>query len=187
MDTSRSLLVTGSSSGIGLACARHMRDRGWRVFASCRAETDCARLRAEGFEAPRLDYADPDSVAAGLAAVLEATGGRLDALYNNGAYALPGAVEDLPLGPPGEYAQSCVGRERMFQHFSTVHGTPGRLIRLNYAIDMRYGVLEDIGRKVFQGEPVDVATGNVNFIWQGDANAQILRALGFTPPPGAAR
>ena len=96
MDTPRSLLVTGSSSGIGFTAARFMRDRGWRVFASCRAEDDCARLRAEGFEAPRLDYADPDSVASGLAQVLEATGGRLDALYNNGAFACPGAVEDLP-------------------------------------------------------------------------------------------
>ncbi|MFT6530652.1 MAG: NAD(P)-dependent dehydrogenase (short-subunit alcohol dehydrogenase family) [Limimaricola cinnabarinus] len=96
MDTSRSLLVTGSSSGIGLTAARHMRDRGWRVFASCRAQEDCARLRDEGFEAPRLDYADPDSVASGLDQVLEATGGRLDALYNNGAFACPGAVEDLP-------------------------------------------------------------------------------------------
>ena len=96
MDTSRSLLVTGSSSGIGLPAARHMRDRGWRVFASCRAQEDCARLRDEGFEAPRLDYADPDSVASGLDQVLEATGGRLDALYNNGAFACPGAVEDLP-------------------------------------------------------------------------------------------
>ncbi|GAD54156.1 putative NAD(P)-dependent oxidoreductase EC-YbbO [Limimaricola cinnabarinus LL-001] len=73
-----------------------MRDRGWRVFASCRAQEDCARLRDEGFEAPRLDYADPDSVASGLDQVLEATGGRLDALYNNGAFACPGAVEDLP-------------------------------------------------------------------------------------------
>ena len=96
MDTSRSLLVTGSSSGIGLTAAFHMRDRGWRVFASCRAQEDCARLRDEGFEAPRLDYADPDSVASGLDQVLEATGGRLDALYNNGAFACPGAVEDLP-------------------------------------------------------------------------------------------
>lgn len=96
MDTSRSLLVTGSSSGIGLTAARHMRDRGWRVFASCRAEEDCVRLRDDGFEAPRLDYADPDSVASGLEQVLEATGGRLDALYNNGAFACPGAVEDLP-------------------------------------------------------------------------------------------
>ncbi|EYD72958.1 Oxidoreductase, short-chain dehydrogenase/reductase family [Limimaricola hongkongensis DSM 17492] len=96
MDMPRTLLVTGASSGIGLACARHMRNRGWRVFASCRAEADCAARRAEGFEAPRLDYADPDSVAAGLAAVLDATGGRLDALYNNGAFACPGAVEDLP-------------------------------------------------------------------------------------------
>jgi len=96
MDTPGTLLITGASSGIGLACAHHMRDRGWRVFASCRAEADCERLRAEGFEAPRLDYADPNSVAEGLAQVLEMTGGRLDALYNNGAFACPGAVEDLP-------------------------------------------------------------------------------------------
>ncbi|SDE58705.1 SDR family oxidoreductase [Limimaricola pyoseonensis] len=96
MDTRRTLLITGCSSGIGLDAARGLRERGWRVLASCRQEADCDRLRAEGFEAPRLDYADPDSVAAGLAEVLEATGGRLDALYNNGAFACPGALEDLP-------------------------------------------------------------------------------------------
>ncbi|WP_282024509.1 SDR family oxidoreductase [Limimaricola cinnabarinus] len=96
MTPERTLLVTGSSSGIGLTAARQMRARGWRVFASCRAEADCERLRAEGFEAPRLDYADPDSVSSALAQVLDATGGRLDALYNNGAFACPGAVEDLP-------------------------------------------------------------------------------------------
>lgn len=92
----RSVLVTGSSSGIGLDAARTLRDRGWRVFASCRAEADCERLRAEGFDSPRLDYADEGSIRDALTEVLEATGGTLDALYNNGAHACPGAVEDLP-------------------------------------------------------------------------------------------
>lgn len=92
----RSILITGCSSGIGAAAAVGLRARGWRVFASCRSEADCARLRAEGFESPRLDYTDAASIAAALAEVLAATGGRLDALYNNGAIACPGAVEDLP-------------------------------------------------------------------------------------------
>jgi NAD(P)-dependent dehydrogenase (short-subunit alcohol dehydrogenase family) len=92
----RTLLITGCSSGIGLDAARGMRDRGWHVFASCRSEEDCARLRAEGFDSPRIDYTDTASIADGLAQTLAATGGRLDALFNNGAYGLPGAVEDLP-------------------------------------------------------------------------------------------
>lgn len=94
----KTILITGCSSGIGLDAAHGLRAAGWRVFASCRTATDCDRLRAEGFDSPRIDYVDPDSIMNGLAKVLEATGGTLDALYNNGAYACPGAVEDLPVG-----------------------------------------------------------------------------------------
>lgn len=92
----KSILITGCSSGIGLDAARGMRERGWRVFASCRQQRDCDRMRAEGFESPRIDYTDPASIESGLAEVLAATGGTLDALFNNGAHGLPGAVEDLP-------------------------------------------------------------------------------------------
>ncbi|MEL6551780.1 MAG: SDR family NAD(P)-dependent oxidoreductase [Pseudomonadota bacterium] len=92
----KSILITGCSSGIGADCAVFLRAQGWRVFAACRKEEDCARLREDGFDAPRIDYEDEASLEAGLAAVLGATGGTLDALFNNGAYAVPGAVEDLP-------------------------------------------------------------------------------------------
>lgn len=96
--TGKTILITGCSSGIGYDAAHGLRARGWRVFASCRQERDCDRLRDEGFESPQLDYGDEASIHRALGEVLEATGGTLDALYNNGAYAVPGAVEDLPTG-----------------------------------------------------------------------------------------
>ncbi|GEK74649.1 MULTISPECIES: SDR family oxidoreductase [Halomonas] len=94
-DSTRSLLITGCSSGIGHAAAHAMAKRGWRVFATARAEADVARLEAEGLEALRLDLADSASIAAAVETVRERTGGRLTALFNNGAYGQPGAVEDL--------------------------------------------------------------------------------------------
>jgi NAD(P)-dependent dehydrogenase (short-subunit alcohol dehydrogenase family) len=94
--TKKTILITGCSSGIGLAAAMDLREQGWRVFASCKQQVDCDRLRTMGFDSPRIDYTDTASIHQGLNEVLEATDGTLDALFNNGAYGLPGAVEDLP-------------------------------------------------------------------------------------------
>ncbi|MEP3329919.1 SDR family NAD(P)-dependent oxidoreductase [Sedimentitalea sp.] len=92
----KSILITGCSSGIGLDAAQTLRASGWRVFAACRQQADCDRLIADGFESPRIDYCDEDSIRSGLTDVLSATGGTLDALFNNGAHQLAGLVEDLP-------------------------------------------------------------------------------------------
>lgn len=94
-----------------------------------------------------------------------------------------GATEDCAPAPIGDYAQSCLGRERMFEFFSLRHGTPVTIVRLNYAIDLRYGVLVDVARRVWSKDPIDLTMGNVNVIWQGDANRMILRSLGACASP----
>jgi nucleoside-diphosphate-sugar epimerase len=97
-----------------------------------------------------------------------------------------GATEATPAMPPsGTYANSCVARENIFQYFSRTRKTPGRIIRLNYAIDMRYGVLHDIATRVKEGKTIDLAAGHVNVIWQGDANAMVLRSLANCTVPSS--
>ncbi|MTI18439.1 SDR family oxidoreductase [Rhodobacteraceae bacterium RKSG542] len=96
-NTARSILITGCSSGIGYRAAHMLRERGWQVFPTCRKLDDVEKLRAEGFEAFWLDYQDNGSIESALTQVLDITNGKLDALFNNGAYGLPGAIEDIPV------------------------------------------------------------------------------------------
>jgi nucleoside-diphosphate-sugar epimerase len=94
-----------------------------------------------------------------------------------------GANESTPVGPIGEYAQSALGRERMFEYGSSRHGTPVAILRLNYAVELRYGVLVDIGRAVFERRPVALSMPWVNVIWQGDANSWCLRSFAHCQSP----
>jgi nucleoside-diphosphate-sugar epimerase len=115
-------------------------------------------------------------------------GARMVAFSTGNVYPLVpvtsgGATEETPTTPVGEYAQSALGRERMFQYGSHRYGTRSVLLRLNYATELRYGVLIDIGQRVFAGEPVDVSMGMVNVIWQGDANSACLQAFEHVQSP----
>jgi len=115
---------------------------------------------------------------------------RIVALSTGNVYPFTGADrggsrEEDPLQPVGEYAQSCLGRERIFQYFSQVHGTPITLIRLNYANEPRYGIIVDLARKILNDTPIDVTMGAVNLIWQGDANNYIISALKIAASPPA--
>jgi nucleoside-diphosphate-sugar epimerase len=96
-----------------------------------------------------------------------------------------GCVEEDRPEPVGEYAQSCLGRERTFAYFSRTHGTPVCLLRLNYALDVRYGVIHDLAQAIWEGRPVNRTVGHFNAIWQGDANSQALMALELCSSPPA--
>jgi nucleoside-diphosphate-sugar epimerase len=96
-----------------------------------------------------------------------------------------GSDEGTPPAPLGEYAMSCLGRERIFQHFSAARGTPTVIIRLNYANELRYGILVDLTQKVLSGRTIDLSMGYVNVIWQGDANNYIARAVSLASSPAS--
>src|SRR4051794_40968542 len=97
----------------------------------------------------------------------------------------PGSNEEDQPAPVGEYAQSCLGRERVVEFVSREHGLRALIFRLNYAVDLRYGTLVDIARRVFNGEPVDLTVARFNAIWQGDANSYALRSLELCSSPPA--
>ncbi|MDZ4095117.1 MAG: SDR family oxidoreductase [Paracoccaceae bacterium] len=173
MTTPKSILITGCSSGIGYDAAHALHARGWRVFATCRAKADCERLRREGLESFVLDYADESSMTDAVTEVQARTGGGLDALFNNGAYACPGAVEDLPRGAlreifevnlfgPHDLARRVIPMMRAQGHgrivnCSSVLGLVGQKWRGAYvATKFAMEGLTDVLRMEMQGTGVEV-------------------------------
>lgn len=108
-------------------------------------------------------------------------------VYPLSAVSVGGSIESDPLTPLGEYANSVIGRERVFEYFSKRNGTPVAMLRLFYAVELRYGVLVDIAQKVWSGEDIDLGSGHFNCIWQGDANEMILRSFDLATSPMTVR
>ena len=157
--SSRTVLITGCSSGIGLATAELLKARGWRVIASARKPEDVSRLKADGFDAVRLDVADSASIQQALAETLALTGGALDALVNNAGMAIPGAVEDL-------------SRENLQRQFDTNFFGLIELTRAVLAVMRRQGP----GRIVM----VSSILGRVAMPWRGAYNASKFALEGIT-------
>ncbi|MEI8381686.1 MAG: NAD(P)-dependent oxidoreductase [Planctomycetota bacterium] len=137
-------------------------------------------------EAPELTWATNAVIPTNVAERFSRS--RIVAMSTGCVYPLvatsgPGSREGDPLTPPGEYANSCVGRERVFEYFSKRYQTPLALVRLCYAIDLRYGVLLDLAQKVFRGDEIDLSMGATHVIWQGDANARIIQSLEHVAVP----
>jgi len=125
--SSQTVLISGCSSGIGLDTARRLKSRGWTVFASCRSSEDCAARAAEGFQSPRLDYEDPSSITGCVKEVLSMTGGTLDAVFHNGAYALPGPLEDIPAdGMRSQFEANFLGWHDLNRHLIPVMRRQGQ-------------------------------------------------------------
>ncbi len=140
-------------------------------------------------DSPELTWATNTLVPALVAEKFRSS--RIVALSTGCVYPLvpangPGSAEDSPLCPPGEYSNSCVGRERIFEYFSKKYDIPMVFVRLCYAIDLRYGVLMDLAQKIFASQPVDIGMSGTHVIWQGDANARIIQCLTHTSVPPVA-
>lgn len=137
-------------------------------------------------DAPELTWAMNTVVPANIAERYRAS--RIAAFSTGCVYSLTtvesgGSIEGSPTEPPGEYAHSCLGREGVFRFYSKRYGTPVTLVRLNYSVEFRYGVLVDIAQRILQGEPVDLTMGHVNLIWQRDACAHAIQCLDLAASP----
>jgi len=195
------VLVSGAAGAVGSLVGQIAKIKGCRAIGIAGGAAKCARLTERyGFDAA-IDYRGKD-VAALDAAIRAAAPDGVDIIFENvGSDILDAGLLNLRQGarvglcgliseynapaPVGEYAMSCLGRERMFEHFSRHNSTRVALIRLNYACDLRYGVLVDLANRVWNGEPIDLTMGYFNTIWQGDANAQTLRAFDLVASPPA--
>ena len=199
-DSSRRVLAVSRFSSV--AAARSLQEAGVETIACDLTDRDAIQnlpdapnvisLVGQKFgtsDAPELTWITNTLVPA-LVAQRYATS-RIVALSTGCVYPLvatdgPGSSENDPLLPPGEYANSCVGRERVFEYYAKRHGTPMVFVRLCYAIDLRYGVLLDLAQRVFHGQPIDLSMGATHVIWQGDANARIIQCLDHTATPPVA-
>lgn len=137
MNTTLPVLITGTSSGIGLASAREMKQRGWRVFASARKSADLESLRKEGFEAVEMDMSEPASVESGAKQVLEACGGALQGLVNNAGYGQPGALEDLDVeAMRQQFAVNVIGLQQLSNRVlpGMIQNRRGRIVHVSSVV-----------------------------------------------------